>query len=102
VDKAVGRKSMNSGISGKAGHKLDSRNRHGVSALVALARENLGMTQIEFAELLSVSVRTLEGWELGKKRPSGAVHSLIRIATERPDVLREVLSPMSTAKALTP
>jgi putative transcriptional regulator len=56
------------------------------------ARDKLGMTQVEFAKLLGVSARTLEGWEQGIKKPSGAAMSLIAIATARPDVVREVLA----------
>ncbi len=59
---------------------------------VTAARTKLGMTQEEFAKLLSVSVRTLQGWEQGLKQPAGAARSLIRVAVARPDVVREVLA----------
>lgn len=58
---------------------------------VVEARRNAGLSQSEFAELLGVSVRTLQDWEQGRRRPSRAAASLIRIARQRPDVLREVL-----------
>ncbi len=48
------------------------------------------MSQSEFAKLLGVSVRTLREWEQGRREPSGAARSLIRVAKERPDVLREL------------
>ncbi len=56
------------------------------------ARDKLGMTQVEFAKMLGVSKRTLEGWEQGTKKPSGAAISLIRLAVARPEVVREVLA----------
>jgi len=59
---------------------------------VATARNKLGMTQEEFAKLLNVSVRTLQGWEQGLKQPAGAARSLIRIAVAQPDMVREVLA----------
>jgi putative transcriptional regulator len=36
------------------------------------AREAIGLSQSQFARLLGVSVRTLQGWEQGRKQPSGA------------------------------
>lgn len=56
------------------------------------ARNKAGLTQIEFAELLGVSKRTLQEWEQGRKKPSGAASSLLKIAIERPDVLQEVFA----------
>lgn len=54
------------------------------------ARQRAGLSQSEFAELLGVSVRTLQDWEQGRRKPSRAAQSLIQIANKRPDVLREV------------
>jgi len=56
------------------------------------ARNKVGLTQVQFAELLGVSKRTLQEWEQGRKKPSGAASSLLKIAIERPDVLQEVLA----------
>jgi putative transcriptional regulator len=57
---------------------------------VVEARQNIGMSQAEFAVLLGVSVRTLQEWEQGRRKPSGAAASLLILAQKRPDVLREV------------
>ena len=57
---------------------------------VVEARKKTGLSQPRFAELLGVSVRTLQEWEQGRRQPSRAAASLIRIARQRPDVLREV------------
>ena len=54
------------------------------------ARQKVGLSQSRFAELLGVSVRTLQDWEQGRRKPSRAAVSLIQIAKKRPDVLREV------------
>jgi putative transcriptional regulator len=61
-----------------------------VHSPVAIARYRVRMSQSEFAKLLGVSVRTLQEWEQGRREPSGAARSLIHIAQERPDVLREL------------
>jgi DNA-binding transcriptional regulator YiaG len=57
---------------------------------VVRARENSGLTQAEFAQLLGVSARTLQDWEQGRRKPSGAAQSLLLIAEKKPEVLREV------------
>lgn len=57
---------------------------------VVEARQRVGLSQSRFAELLGVSVRTLQDWEQGRRKPSRAAMFLIQIAKQRPDVLREV------------
>ena len=57
---------------------------------VVEARQKTGLSQSRFAELLGISVRTLQDWEQGRRKPSRAAMSLIQIAKQRPDVLREV------------
>ena len=54
------------------------------------ARIKSGLSQIDFAKLLGVSVRTLQDWEQGRRQPSGAAKTLITIAERRPDVLKEI------------
>ena len=54
------------------------------------ARLSAGLTQSQFAALLGVSRRTLEQWEQGRRSPSGAAKTLIRVAQLHPEVLREI------------
>jgi putative transcriptional regulator len=49
-----------------------------------------GLTQAQFAVLLGVSKRTLEQWDQGRREPSGAAKTLIRVAELHPEILREV------------
>lgn len=53
------------------------------------ARAKVGISQSEFATLLGVSVRTLQDWEQGRREPSGAAKTLLRIAARSPDVIRQ-------------
>lgn len=57
---------------------------------VAEARNRTGLSQQEFARLLGVSKRTLQEWEQGRRQPSGAARTLIRIAERHPEMLREL------------
>jgi putative transcriptional regulator len=57
---------------------------------VASVREKAGLSQSRFAELLGVSVRTLQEWEQGRRAPSGAARTLLLIAARNPSALLDV------------
>ena len=54
----------------------------------AEARASMGLSQQEFAILLGVSPRTLQDWEQGRREPTGAAKTLLRVAVAHPEVLR--------------
>lgn len=51
-----------------------------------------GLSQAAFAALLGVSVRTLQDWEQGRREPSGAAKTLIKVARRHPEVLQELVA----------
>lgn len=55
---------------------------------VRAVREHTGLSQSAFAALLGVSVRTLQDWEQGRRKPTGPARSLLRIAEKHPEALR--------------
>ncbi len=57
---------------------------------VSSIRERTGLSQEKFAQLLGVSVRTLQEWEQGRRAPSGAARTLLLIAAKNPRALLEV------------
>ena len=61
-----------------------------VRSEVARARMASGLTQQKFASLLGVSLRTLQEWEQGRKNPSGAARTLLKIAGTNPKALLAV------------
>lgn len=63
-----------------------------VSSRVTEARKKTGLSQSQFAAFMGVSVRTLQGWEQGRKQPSGAARTLLAIASTNPKALLAVAS----------
>jgi putative transcriptional regulator len=57
---------------------------------VSSVREKTGLSQLKFATLLGVSVRTLQEWEQGRRAPSGAARTLLLIAAKNPRALTDV------------
>lgn len=56
----------------------------------AEARQKVGMSQLDFALLLGVSARTLQDWEQGRREPTGAAKTLLRVAEKHPTILRRL------------
>ncbi|KVW81353.1 helix-turn-helix domain-containing protein [Burkholderia ubonensis] len=56
----------------------------------SIARTKVGMSQSEFASLLGVSVRTYQQWEQGRRNPTGAAQTLLRVAVQHPEALQDL------------
>ena len=59
---------------------------------VRAIRAASGMTQAGFAAAYDFSVRTLQEWERGAKRPSGPARTLLRAINGDPEGLRRALA----------
>ena len=53
-------------------------------------RGRLKLSQSEFAGLMGVSLRTVQDWEQGRRKPSGPAVALLRIAEQKPDVFMQL------------
>lgn len=53
---------------------------------ISEVRANLHLSQTAFAALMGISLRTLQEWEQGRRKPTGPAISLLRIARKHPEV----------------
>ena len=53
-------------------------------------RARLQLSQAAFAGLMGVSLRTLQDWEQGRRKPSGSAKMLLRIAQQHPEVFLDL------------
>jgi putative transcriptional regulator len=51
---------------------------------VRAIREGAAVSQAEFARLIGINVRTLQNWEQGRSRPTGAARALLKIVASNP------------------
>lgn len=58
---------------------------------VAALRRFVGLTQVQFARAMGISVHTLRNWEQGRRSPEGPAIALLRIAARHPRIIRENL-----------
>lgn len=76
----------------KRGELAPSRRFHFKPAAVRDIRSSLGLSQSEFAQLIGVSVATLQNWEQGRRQPEGPARALLKVAATHPDAVKDALS----------
>ena len=55
-------------------------------------REKLHQSQPEFAQMIGVSVATLQNWEQGRRQPQGPARALLLVASKAPGVVAKALA----------
>ena len=60
--------------------------------LAIAARQSVNLTQKEFAQLLNVSIDSVQDWEQGRRSPRGAAKTLLQVAKQHPEVLEQIAS----------
>jgi putative transcriptional regulator len=58
---------------------------------VRLIRAKTKKSQAEFARVFQIPVRTLQKWETGQGRPTGAAATLLRVIAANPRVVEKAL-----------
>jgi putative transcriptional regulator len=55
-------------------------------------RRKLQQSQREFAQMIGVSLATLQNWEQGRRKPEGPARALLRVAMQNPQAVKEALA----------
>ena len=58
---------------------------------IKAVREGIGLSQSEFAQLMRVSIKTLQNWEQHRRNPTGPAAALLKIVTGAPEVAIKML-----------
>jgi putative transcriptional regulator len=66
------------------GRKKPSRRVVVRSSGVRVIRERTSLSQSEFADLIGVSIKTLQNWEQERRRPTGPAAALLRVIEHNP------------------
>lgn len=75
----------------KAGKRNPSRVYEIEPPSIKDVREKLNVSQSEFAIMIGVSVRTLQNWEQGRRKPEGPAKALLRVASRNPQAVLDAL-----------
>ena len=75
----------------KARHREPSRVFEIKPPEIKTVREKLNVSQNDFALMIGVSVRTLQNWEQGRRKPEGPAKALLRVAARNPNAVFDAL-----------
>jgi putative transcriptional regulator len=81
----------------RSAHKRPSRVFEIKAPEIKTVREKLNVSQTEFALMIGVSVRTLQNWEQGRRKPEGPAKALLRVASRNPSAVLDALHAEKTA-----
>ncbi|OGR03514.1 MAG: transcriptional regulator, partial [Deltaproteobacteria bacterium RIFOXYD12_FULL_53_23] len=54
-------------------------------------RQEIGLSQSEFARLMRVSVKTLQNWEQHRRNPTGPAAALLKVVSMSPETVLKSL-----------
>jgi putative transcriptional regulator len=84
------------------GEKAPSRVFGAADVRVKPIRAKFGLSQVEFASMLGISVATLRNWEQGRRAPEGAARVLLQVAAKHPDAVWDVVRPSKSRRRPNP
>lgn len=59
---------------------------------VKAIRHKLQQSQREFAQMIGVSISTLQNWEQGRRKPEGPARALLHVASQNPEAVKQALA----------
>jgi putative transcriptional regulator len=59
---------------------------------VRAIRAKLHKSQSEFAQMIGVSLNTLQNWEQGRRQPEGPARALLVVASKNPEAVAKALA----------
>ena len=62
-------------------------------------RKTLHVTQIQFSNMIGVTVDTIQNWEQGRRKPNGPARALLQVAKHSPKAVLEALHGKKLAHA---
>ena len=77
--------SLKEAVAIRKGEAPPSRRFEGTQTDVKAVREQIGLSQSEFARLMRVSVKTLQNWEQHRRHPTGPAAALLKIVSTAPE-----------------
>ena len=81
---------LKSGISARARARMIRGNFTSGRDIAAL-RRFIGLSQVDFARAMEISVHTLRNWEQDRRKPDGPALALLKIAARHPRIILENL-----------
>lgn len=64
-------------------------------AEIKAVRKKLNLSRAVFADILDVSPRTVERWEVDGAKPSGSANRLIQLLDKKPAILVQIIKEVS-------
>ena len=61
------------------------------SIIVKLIRKSLGLSQQTFSLYFGFSVRTIQEWEQGRRKPAGAIRNFLKVISYNPKAVQDAL-----------
>ena len=81
---------LSRGISARARARM-IRGRFTSGKDIAALRRFVGLSQVDFARAMEISVHTLRNWEQSRRKPDGPALALLKIAARHPRIILENL-----------
>lgn len=72
-------------------HEDDDEAMRDAACYTRKVREKLGLTQSEFSVVISVPIDTIRNWEQGKRCPTGAARTLLKVLNNAPKAALKAL-----------